>query len=396
MLAEGKYDAERQILRVYLPPRGGTYDFRRVAANESSDFYPRGRPTVPYVYRPPLALDDGWPTASLQHVGISRTSMEKFIQMIIDTPQDSIKAPTVHGVLIARHGKLVLEEYFFGEHRDKPHDTRSASKSLSSDLAGAAIYAGVPLSVNSPVYQVMNGGTFSPNLEPQRRAMTLEHLLMMSSGLDCDEEDEKSPGAEDIISRQDIYKATMELKMVRKPGIEKGAYCSVGANLVVGVVARAAKQHSLTLLQNLIAEPLQIKEYYVGLSEMGDVYGGGGARFLPRDFMKLGQLHINGGTWNGRRVFTSEWSRRATAPRTLFYETSRTRYGYLWWVNDFPYKGRTVRAFFASGNGGQFVIGIPELDLVIATYGANYNDWDAGFISLVEYVPKHILPAVDK
>jgi CubicO group peptidase (beta-lactamase class C family) len=162
------------------------------------------------------------------------------------------------------------------------------------------------------------------------------------------------------------------------------------------VVARAAKQHSLTLFQNLLAEPLQIKQYYLGLSEMGDVYGGGGARFLPRDFMKFGQLHINGGTWNGRRVFTPEWSRRATSPLTRFSETSPARYGYLWWVFDYPYKGRTVHAFFASGNGGQEVIGIPELDLVIATYGGNYNDWDAGSIFLLEYVPKHILPAVDK
>jgi CubicO group peptidase (beta-lactamase class C family) len=395
VVAEGNYDAARQILSIYLRSRGGTYDFRRVAANERSDFYPRGLPTVPYVYRPPVALDDGWPTASLEDVGISRTSMEKFIQMIIDAAQDSTNALAMHGVLIARHGKLVLEEYFYGEHREKPHDTRSASKSLSSDLAGAAIYAGMPLSASSPVYQVMNGGTFPPGLEPQKRAITLEHLLTMSSGLDCDDEDEKSPGGEENISRVDIYKSTMDLKMIRKPG-EKAVYCSVNANLAVGVVARAAKQHSLTLFQNLLAEPLQIKQYYLGLSEMGDVYGGGGARFLPRDFMKFGQLHVNRGTWNGRRVFTPEWSRRATSPLTRFSETSPARYGYLWWVLDYPYKGRTVHAFFASGNGGQEVIGIPQLDLVIATYGGNYNDWDAGFKFLLEYVPKHILPAVDK
>ena len=160
VLAEGSYDAERETLSIYFPNRGGTFDFRRVAANETSDFYPRGRPTAPYVYTPPPSFDDGWSTASLEDVGISRAGIEKFIRMIIDTPIDSVNAPEVHGVLIARHGKLVLEEYFHGENREKPHDTRSAAKSLTATLIGAAINAGVPLKVSSPVYQIMNGGTF--------------------------------------------------------------------------------------------------------------------------------------------------------------------------------------------------------------------------------------------
>ena len=66
----------------------------------------------------------------------------------------------VDGVLIARHGKLVLEEYFHAEHRDKPHETRSASKSMTATLVGAAMQAGAPLRLSTPVYQIMNGGSF--------------------------------------------------------------------------------------------------------------------------------------------------------------------------------------------------------------------------------------------
>jgi CubicO group peptidase (beta-lactamase class C family) len=163
---------------------------------------------------------------------------------------------------------------------------------------------------------------------------------------------------------------------------------------VGGVVARAAKKPGLRLFQQLLAEPLQIARYYFGVSPTGDFFLGGGAWFLPRDFMKFGQLHLNGGTWNGRRILPAEWSRRATSPLVKFSETSRAGYGYLWWTYAYPYNGRTVRAYFASGNGGQEVIAIPELDLLIAVYGGNYNDWETGVKFLTEDVPKYVLPAV--
>lgn len=395
VLAEGKYDADNKILSIYFPTRGVTFDFLRVGGGEASDFYPRGRPTVPYVYAPPPQVDDGWQTASLETVGISRDGIQKFIQMIIDTPIDSVSSPEIHGILIARHGKLVLEEYFHGENRDKLHDTRSAGKSLTSTLLGAAVKAGVPVSVSTPVYQAMNGGFFAPDLDPRKKSLTVENLLTMSSGLDCDDADPKSPGGEDYMQNEsgatDFYKFTLDLKMIRNPG-EKAVYCSVQPNLVGGVLSRVAKQSLPVLFQNLLAEPLQIKRYDMNLAPNGDAYMGGGVRFLLRDFMKLGQLHLNGGVWSGRKILTPEWSRRATSP---LYELRNQKYGYFWWVMEFPYKGRTVRAFYAGGNGGQVVIGIPELDLVIAFYGGNYND-PVLFVSQRVYVPQYILPAIDK
>ncbi|HEX8474636.1 MAG TPA: serine hydrolase [Pyrinomonadaceae bacterium] len=394
LLAEGKYDDESEVLTIFFPMRGGSFDFQRVNANAASDFYPRSRPTANYIYTPPPSLDDGWQTASLEDVGISRAGIEKFIQMIVDTPIESVSSQEVHGVLIARHGKLVLEEYFHGEHREKPHDTRSAAKSLTATLVGASIKAGVPVDVSSPVYRVMNGGEFPHGIEPRKKALTLESLLTMSSGLDCDDADPKSPGGEDTMQEQteqpDYYQFALALKMIREPG-EKAVYCSVQSNLVGGVLARAAKQSLPTLFQNLVAEPLQIRRYYMNLTPTGDAYMGGGVRFLPRDFMKLAQLHLNGGTWNGRKVLTPEWSRRATSH---LVNIGTGKYGYQWWMKDYPYQGRTVRAFFAGGNGGQIVMGIPELDLVVAFYGGNYSD-PALFVPQNVYVPQYILPAVN-
>src|SRR6266487_3398836 len=97
---------------ISLPLRGGTYDFTRISDTASSPFYPRGNPPARYRYTPPLQLDDGWPVATLEDVDISRPAIEQLVQMLIDMPMDSLNTLQIHSLLIVRHGKLVLEEYF--------------------------------------------------------------------------------------------------------------------------------------------------------------------------------------------------------------------------------------------------------------------------------------------
>ena len=155
-VATGSYDAENKVVSLYFPNRGGTYDFQR--DGDSSGFYPRVKNSSHYVYSPPLARDDAWPTTSLDAVNIDRAGIERFIQTVIDTPMDRPDAPQVQAILIARHGKLVLDEYFHGFSRDTLRETRSAGKSITATLIGAAMHAGAPLSLSSRVYEVMSGG----------------------------------------------------------------------------------------------------------------------------------------------------------------------------------------------------------------------------------------------
>ena len=75
------------------------------------------------------------------------------------------------------------------------------------------------------------------------------------------------------------------------------------------------------------------------------------------------------------------------------HDLNNIQYGYLWWSINYPYKDRTVRAYFAGGNGGQGIMVVPELDLVIATYAGNYAD-RMGLHIQQDYPPNYILPAV--
>lgn len=387
----GTYDADNQVITLVFPGRGGSYDFTR--DSDDSDFFPRGRNPDRYSYRPPPSRDDGWLTSTLDAQGIDRAGVERFIQKLVDMPMASTNAPQIHAVLVARHGKLVLEEYFHGEHRDKPHMTRSAGKSVTSVLVGAAIHAGAPLKLSSPVYEVMNGGKFPPDLDPQKRAMTLEHLLTMSSGFFCDDNNDDAPGREDTMWDQteepDFYRYTMKVPMATPPG-ENAVYCSANPNLALGMVARATKELPIYSFDRLIAGPMKFGNYAWNLDPAGNAYGGGGSHFLPRDFLKFGQLMLNGGTWGGHRILSRDFVAQATAPH---YHLAHIYYGYAWWREDFPYKKRNVQAYMALGAGGQVVTVVPELSLVIAFYAGNYRSrvqLDMGH----HYVPRSLLPAV--
>ncbi len=164
----------------------------------------------------------------------------------------------------------MLEEYFHGENRNKPHDTRSAAKSLTSALVGAAIHAGVPLDVSAPVYKVMNGGEVPGGLDPRKANLRLEHLLTMSSGLDCDDGDPKSPGYEDFMLGQhaqpDFYQFMLALNMLRVLVGRSSSFepvfiwgpVGVGKSYVVRQLAEALKLQ-LQDVSALLLDPVDLR-----------------------------------------------------------------------------------------------------------------------------------------
>lgn len=389
LLADGQWDPDNDRLSVDFPNRGGFFDFRRATPADDRAFHPRGKSPAPYVYRKPPQEDDGWPVASAEEAGLKAGEIAKFVQFLLDTPIDSVHAQDVHALLIARHGKLAVEEYFHGFDRDQLHDTRSAAKVLADLLAGAAMQSGTKFSSSTPVYATLERQTD----DERARRITLEHLLTMSSGLDCDDSNPNSAANEDRMQDEqpdaDWPRLTLDARMVREPGTQ-AVYCSMSPNLAGRVIARVTNRWLPDLFRDGIAEPLQIRRYALNLQGNGDAYMGGGARLNARDFLKLAQLMLDGGKWRGRQVIPAEWARRSIEPR---FELGGIRYGYTWWRIAWPFNGRNVEAFFAGGNGGQIAMGIPELDLAVVFFGGNYSD-PVAYVPQREYVPRFILPAV--
>jgi CubicO group peptidase (beta-lactamase class C family) len=218
----------------------------------------------------------------------------------------------------------------------------------------------------------------------------------MASGFDCDDDGEDRPGNEDNITQQDAnpdwYNMILDLGMIRDPGA-KAVYCSINPHLAGGVLSRVAKRSLPDMMWTLVGEPLEMRDYYMQVTPLKEGYMGGGMRFRARDFMKLGQLYLNGGTWKGRRIVSTDWVKRSTTPRYVIGNEKEPNYGSLWWRNSFQFEGRTIRSFSALGNGGQNIIVLPELDMVITAFAGNYNERAAGTLINV-LIPRYILPAV--
>jgi CubicO group peptidase (beta-lactamase class C family) len=391
VIATGRRDPESGAFS--LPLFGRTFDFAR-ETDGSSPFYARGNPPERYRYFPPLQLDDGWPVSTLEQEGIDRAMIEKFVQKLIDMRQETVSTSQIHSVLIARHGKLVLEEYFHGFDRDTPHDTRSASKSWTNVLIGAAMQAGVPIRLDTPVYETLLGSV-PPDLDPRKKAMTLEHLISMTAGFDCDDSGDR-PGDEDVMQQQtaepDWYRYSLNVPMAWNSG-EKIVYCSMKPNLAAGMLEKIAGEPLPELFYRLVAKPMRMGKYHLFLQPTGQAYGGGGHHFTTRDFMKLTQLFLNDGQWEGRQIVSREWAQKSGAALRVLSPRSGQTYGYLWNSFAYEYRGRKLHAYFPGGNGGQVYIGIPDLDLLIAFTGGNYAD-PVLFRAQREFVPQDILPAV--
>jgi CubicO group peptidase (beta-lactamase class C family) len=390
---EGHYHRDSKTLSLYFENFDATYDFKPAGLDGERQFFPRGENPPPYSYASPPALDDGWPTGTLDAAGIDESAIARLIDEIGAVPMDGIGASQVHALLIARHGRLVLEEYFHGFDRRMAHDTRSAAKSLAAVMIGAAIEAGAPFDVSTELLDAIDPSLFPAEVDPRLAATSVEHLLTMGAGFACDDADPTSPGNENGMQEQDEepnwHRYSLAVPMVRESG-EKSVYCSMKPHLLSAVLSHETGRWLPDLFCDLIAKPLGIQRYHLNLTPTGDFYTGGGAYFEPRDFMKLGQLVLNEGMWEGQRILSRDFVRRMISTQTKIGDR---QYGWLWWIEDYPYEAGTVRAVFAGGNGGQIVMAVPELDLVIAFYGGSYSD-RALFIPQNVYVPQRILPAV--
>ena len=397
---DGTYDEKSDTLSLqladFLPP----FQFSR-RTNNAPGYYPRstGDQAAVFRYLPPIQTGDGWATASLGQEGLDERPIRDLInQILAAAPTDS--SMSIHSLLIARHGRLVLEEYFHGYDGARQHDMRSAAKTFAPVLVGLATEHGSMLTPNSPVYPLFSRYKSFENWDARKAAITLRDIMTMTAGNACNDNDDDSPGNEDRMqqSSRDWYKYTLDLPMLGSPGSASAVYCSGDLNLVGGVVASATGRWLPDIFEEGLARPLQFGRYYLNLMPDGQAYMGGGAHLLPRDELKLGQLFLDGGVWHGKRVLNREWVEESMSMHSKFdarYSMGHVHeYGYGWHINYLNTNGKTYRAVAAQGNGGQFIVVLPSLDLVIGINGGAYGEFSSWYNWELELIPRFIIPAV--
>lgn len=322
----------------------------------------------PYTYSQPKKLEDGWKTSSLKSQGVDSTLIYKFFNQIKTADHK------LHSVLLVKNNHLILEEYFNDYDEYKPHDLRSTSKSIQSILLGIAIDKGFINNVNDPIGKYLKHPIPKKNLDVRKDSITIKHLLTMSSGLDCNDWDKKSKGQEDkVYKKKDWLQYTLDLPMVNEPG-EVSHYCSMGVILMTEIIRQSSGVPVDQFASKYLFKPLGIDNVKWGHTSKKEVISSGKRLYMTsRDVAKIGQLIINKGKWNGDQIVSENWIEESTTPKT---KITGMDYSYLWWNIPFDIDQKRIISKTATGNGGQYIMIIPEMGIVAVFTGGAYNSQD--------------------
>ena len=298
----------------------------------------------------------------------------------------------LHGVVVVRDGRLVLERYFAAEDnaRGRPlgkvtfkpdtlHDMRSVSKGIVGLLYGIALEHGkvpppeAPLFASFPEYAELAGHV-------GRDRLTINHVLSMTMGTDWDEtsvpysDPANSEIAMDLAS--DRYRYVLERRVVREPGV-RFTYCGGATALLARIIAKGVGKPLHDFAREALFDPLGLgpTEWLTGRG--GEPIAATGLRMTPRDLVQIGTMMLRSGTSEGARVVSSQWLERCTSPIVSVDEVRR--FGYHWFVADIAF-GKPMgwaprnleRIWMAFGEGGQRLFLMPGLKLAVAITAGNY------------------------
>jgi CubicO group peptidase (beta-lactamase class C family) len=342
---------------------------------------------------PPAALGDGWAVSTPEAEGLDAARLHALGARVSAGGYGQITS-----VLISRHGRLVWERYGAGWTVERQHTLQSVSKSVASLLAGIAVGDGrlapeMPVAGFFPDYQPIQ------HLDARKQAMRVEDLLTMRTGLDWSEATYQGSPLQQLNESTGDWCAWWWTGPCARRRGTRWEYVSGGVIVLGGIIGRVEGTRVDSFAAQRLFEPLQMHGYgWARNPATGFPHTGGGLYLRPRDALKLGQLVLDGGRWNGRQIVPEAWitastRRVVTFPRTL--GRHRVDYGRLWWLGslDDPMNPRPVAGdvIVASGTGGQWIFVVPRYDLVMIATGANDDDrWSAAF----DFLFTDVLPAV--
>lgn len=301
--------------------------------------------------------------------------------------------PATNAILISQNDSLVFEKYFNGYGKDSLQDVRSTTKSITALLAGIAVDKGL-FTVNDPVLTHLPQYT-KENIQqwdPRKSQITIQDLLTMRTGIGCEQffGDMGFPDCEDkMFNQKDWVKYGLDQVMAYNPK-EKWLYTGT-APMIMGAVISESSQTSIAdfAAKHLFA-PLNITDNYWWLQNRmtGRYFTSGSLRISPRNMLTIGTMVINKGKYNGQQVISEKMIDEITSeivrlPQNYsFFDTAgnswegqeAATYGYYWYTEKAKIDGREITLKFTFGNGGNYIILIPELNnLVVVFTGSNYG-----------------------
>jgi CubicO group peptidase (beta-lactamase class C family) len=340
-----------------------------------------------YKYQIPTETGDGWETSSLEAENVDLEKIEELMRKILN---DNLK--NIHSILVVKNGRLILDEYFSGYHRNLKHTVQSVTKSVTSILFGIARDQGEKIVLEDKLFNYLPEykGLDSNDVKNE---ITLKHLLTMKAGLEWLEPN----SIHYMLKSKDCVKYVLERELVDPPG--EIFFYSTGVSTVLGkILKNTTGSDADQFADKHLFTPLGITDYSWYKLPDGSVSTGWGLYLRPRDMAKLGYLFLKNGTWKEKQIVSKKWVGESIYPHVIYPHVrgdliSGTGYGYQWWRGATKIGDQKIDSFYAAGHGGQMIFVIPGLDLITVITSQAHNN-NAGDFRAYSALENYIIPAV--
>lgn len=295
----------------------------------------------------------------------------------------------IYSFLVIRNGKIADEKYFNGHNKNSENNIRSVSKSFLSASVGITINKNI-LSKSNKLTELLDNYE-SQIVDKRFSEITIEHLLKMQSGLDRDNNIYM-----EVVNSSNWLSKIFGMRLINDPG-EKFVYSTPATHLLSAALTQAAGKSTFDFVTENLLAPMGIELNYWEQDPQGIYFGGNNMYFTTRNMAVLGLLYLNKGMMENQQIVHEKWIEESlidhTGGTSSWGEMNNVGYGYLWWLGEI----KNYKVFTAIGHGGQFVLCVPDLDLIVATNASSDIGWEeANYqeLKILSIISNYIIPAV--
>ncbi len=290
--------------------------------------------------------------------------------------------PRLHSLLVSRRGELIAERYFNGRRAATPANVKSVAKSIISALVGIASDRKL-LDLTHPIGRYLPGA-FGTAADPRKQSITIEDLLTMRSGLESTSS--RNYGA--WVQSRNWVQHALAKPLLAEPGSDM-IYSTGNTHLLSAILTKATGKSTWQFAQETLAKPLGFNLAAWPRDPQGIYFGGNDMLLTPRQMLAFGELYLNDGRAGDRQIVSEKFVEASFVPRGRSRISGR-EYGYGWWIREMA--GR--RAYYAWGFGGQFIVLVPSLDLVVvSTSAATVSEERRAHRQGVDEIIEHLIVA---
>ncbi len=313
-----------------------------------------------------------WQIATPESQGLDSQMLARMLETV---EQRKLK---LHSLLIVRNGYLVSETYFSGHNANRKHELYSITKSVISALVGIAIDKGAIAGINQKALEFFPNQSFA-NTDERKRAITIENLLTMTTGLDWQEGDAAYRA---LYQSQDWAAHVLDLPMISDPGASFN-YCTGCSHVLSAILHQKTGMPTQKYAEEMLFDHIGIDQFSWSSDASGNAIGGWGLQITPRQMAKLGYLYLQNGQWDGQQIVPQSWVEKSTQVQVQTGYDIESAYGYQWWI--LP----RLNGYAALGRGGQTIFILPDENLIVVTTAET-----DGHLEIFDLIEKFIIPAI--